>query len=159
MSDTTFPAPVYKPGLHPWRGPSVIVAEENDSVLYFNAVTLEAFRSSALRILGRRWGEGYWYSADFGPEPRVDLSAATADLLPLDSPSRRLHAQQVRTLREWTRQAEQRKAWLAQASRAIDEQDGDRAWQCLLERSHCEYEKVSLEPLIGAEGLADEDGR
>lgn len=122
--------------------PSVLVCHEKHGNRYFAIPDDEALKRAALKILGDRVKDGYWYGV-IGEAPRALKSVADLGGLPDHLWS--AHNDAVKTYKRELDAFERRRDLLDEIAKSLAEKDGVLAWRVLRERSEHEYERVSLE--------------
>jgi len=127
------------------KQPMLLVFKEKHGERYFYIPDDKALFAVALKIVSERFEEGYWY-----PEPGVEDKPAAPDYtkeqiatLPesMQKTATATLAAYERSLREYNGLVDEFK----RIEKAVEEKDGQAAWQIIRERQRAEYEGYDLE--------------
>ena len=123
--------------------PSVLVCDEKHGNRYLPAKDdAEMFRS-ALKVLGERLKDGYWYTKPDGKAPeKPDVDESEIGNLPVS-----LQATDRQLWKRYEAAIDARKEELAEYAaieRAVSERDGELAWRILRSRRDYQYEGVMI---------------
>lgn len=144
----------------------ILIFNEKHGDRYFDASTDEKLHAACLKILRERVGpEGYWQfinPVDWESEwvqkyiEGWDIEDAEIETIAIESVQKQVRAQRAKARQrrnEYLRADEQ---W-ARARVALEENDGEAAYQILQERDGGEYEDFTIEYLEDALDLEDVD--
>lgn len=126
---------------------SVIVFNEQEDDRVFLVKSLEEQHLVALRVLAQRFNEGDWYGNI--AECEEDLSGVElllrqlADISSADSRLTRLRESLFSSVENLNKHIQ----FIKDVVCAVNDRNGEKAWQLLLLRKDCEYERVALLPL------------
>lgn len=126
--------------------PSVLVLHEKYGEIYFFVPNEETLFSTALEIVKARYNSGRYYSEPVHPGP-APITKEQIESLPdvMKDDGRKKLTAYVRELKFHRREKEMWDEFLE----ALKEEDGRAAWQFLYERGAYEYERVSIEKILG----------
>lgn len=125
----------------------ILILHEKHGTYYWPAETDTELYHSALKILtGRFMQNAYYYEPD-KPRNNSELSLEEINKLPNDSKIKdfaiKNYISYIKNLKCYDSDL---LIW-EDINKAVKEKDGKLAWQCLRDRSDCEYERVKLAKL------------
>ena len=131
----------------------VLVAYEKHGERFLDATTKEKFLANALALLRERVADGWYFEMDLDrPQPeKPEISQEQIMTMP-DGQVKKLAQDQWQRYREELRERAQEDNTASMITVAIEEGDGELAWEVLLRQSYGEYDRVELKILEVLEG-------
>jgi hypothetical protein len=129
------------------KGKCILVAEEKHGTRYFDAATKEILCKSALKLLKERYDQDYWYGPGKKPERPSDLPS-NDDIK--NMPDGILKKTAISMLKRYNSELQyflQEEEFFENVKKAVDNEDGELAWECLYDHRDGEYQGVKLELL------------
>ncbi len=133
------------------EAPHVMITHEKHGIRVWDASSRESLFKNALEILKERLEFGYIYKPDPEYLQKYDpkMTSEEIDRLP-DSLVKQAALKQIKQFRHMKEEFEQDQKHWEDVQSAIHNEDGERAFVLLADRSDYEYESITFEPILGA---------